>query len=107
MPSGDHAAPSSWTALRVSCTGALPSASMTQSSRSPSGFAPRSAVLSKAIRLPSGDHAGPVSCLPGASKSVVSPVPSAFMTWIARSVSPTGETTVVNRMRPRSGDRLG
>src|SRR5215210_8091957 len=89
--SGDHAGPSSRTSLCVICTGLVPSASMTQISMSRSGLPPpTSASLSKAIRPPSRDHAGAESKAPGTSNSVVSPLPSAAVAWIARSLSPIG-----------------
>jgi len=49
-------------------------------------------VLWKAIRVPSGDQAGAESNAPGTSNSVFRSVPWTLMTWIARSVSPLGDT---------------
>ena len=64
-------------------------------------------MLSKAIFVPSGDQAGAESNDPTTSNSVVSPVPSTFSVWIARSVSPVGEVVVANSTLLMSGDRLG
>ena len=78
MPSGDHAGPSSCSALCVSWTASEPSASMTQISRSRSGLAPAtSASDSNAIRAPSGDQAGAESYAPATSKSVRGSPPAA------------------------------
>jgi len=60
--------------------------------------------LSKALCVPSGDHAGAESKEPSSSNSVRRPVPSALIDWIARSVSPIGDVVVANEILVMSGE---
>src|SRR5215207_1355779 len=101
FPSGDHAGCASltpWVVL-VSCVSPLPSAFITQISRSVVASAPE-VPAAKAIRLPSGDHEGSCSGT-GVAVSCLRPLPSAFITEISLLVA----LVLWKAIREPSGDQ--